>query len=114
LLSHTERLKTDAAAQKANGDAYYALAQSVGFDYDRLLSDPRAKRLVEQGQRLFAKANPWETVGAQIAAAVFVIGSYLLAREVQVSQPKRQAARETARERALEVGSANARPTVHR
>jgi high-affinity iron transporter len=56
----------------------------------------------------------WETVGAQIAAAVFVVGSYVLAREIQVNRPKRRAARETAREHALEVGSAHARPTVHR
>jgi high-affinity iron transporter len=56
----------------------------------------------------------WETVGAQIAAAVFVIGSYVLAREVQVNRPKRRAARQIARERNLEVGSAHARPTVHR
>jgi hypothetical protein len=60
LLAHTERLKTDSAAQKANADAYYALAGSVGFDYDRLLKEkgPQAKQLVTQGQRLFAKANP--------------------------------------------------------
>jgi hypothetical protein len=60
LLAHTAQLKTDSAAQKANGDAYYALAESVSFDYDRLLTErgPQAKRLVTQGQRLFAKANP--------------------------------------------------------
>jgi hypothetical protein len=60
LLDHTAQLKTDSARQKANGDAYYALAESVGFDYDRLLAEkgPQAKALVEQGQQLFAKANP--------------------------------------------------------
>src|SRR5215207_3581799 len=60
LLEHTAQLKRDSAAQKANGDAYYALAASVGFDYDRLVKEkgPQAERLVEQGQDLFAKANP--------------------------------------------------------
>ena len=33
----------------------------------------------------------WETIGAQIAAAVFVIGSYYLAREVRVKRPVRRA-----------------------
>ena len=35
----------------------------------------------------------WETIGAQIAAAVFVIGSYFLAREVRVKRPMRRARR---------------------
>ncbi|PTL60504.1 FTR1 family iron permease [Paraconexibacter algicola] len=33
----------------------------------------------------------WETVGAQVIAAVFVIGSYYLAREVKVKRPVRKA-----------------------
>ncbi|HKG39745.1 MAG TPA: FTR1 family protein [Conexibacter sp.] len=33
----------------------------------------------------------WETVGAQIAAAAFVIGSYYLAQEVRVKRPRRRA-----------------------
>jgi high-affinity iron transporter len=35
----------------------------------------------------------WETLGAQIAAAAFVIGSYLLAQEVRVKRPQRRARR---------------------
>lgn len=35
----------------------------------------------------------WETIGAQIASAVFVIGSYYLAREVRVKRPVRRAVR---------------------
>ena len=35
----------------------------------------------------------WETIGAQVAAMAFVIGSYVLAREVRVRRPRRRAAR---------------------
>ena len=35
----------------------------------------------------------WETLGAQVAAAVFVIGSYLLAQQVRVKRPQRRARR---------------------
>ena len=33
----------------------------------------------------------WETLGAQVAAAAFVIGSYLLAQEIRVKRPQRRA-----------------------
>ncbi len=33
----------------------------------------------------------WETIGAQVAAAAFVIGSYFLAQEVRVKRPRRRA-----------------------
>lgn len=33
----------------------------------------------------------WETIGAQIGAAVFVIGSYYLAQEMKVGRPRRRA-----------------------
>ena len=39
----------------------------------------------------------WETVGAQVAAMVFVIGSYFLAQEVRVKRPQRKARRRRAR-----------------
>jgi high-affinity iron transporter len=35
----------------------------------------------------------WETIGAQVAAMAFVIGSYALAQEVRVRRPRRRAAR---------------------
>jgi high-affinity iron transporter len=38
----------------------------------------------------------WETIGAQIAAFVFVIGSYVLAQEVRVRRPRRRARAATA------------------
>ena len=40
----------------------------------------------------------WETIGAQIAALVFVVGSYFVAQEVKVKRPRRKARREGARE----------------
>jgi high-affinity iron transporter len=39
----------------------------------------------------------WETIGAQIGAMVFVIGSYFLAQEVRVRRPRRRALRDPAR-----------------
>jgi Imelysin len=60
LLAHTERLVNDSAASRANAEAYYDLAKSVDFDYDRLLDEHRAEvnKLVRQAQRDFVKANP--------------------------------------------------------
>jgi hypothetical protein len=60
LLDHTERLSADTEKQKANAEAYYALAEEAGFDYARLLDTKRAevRRLVKQAQATFARANP--------------------------------------------------------
>src|SRR5215217_2149162 len=60
LLAHTERLVSDSGAVRQNAEDYYKLAESTGFDYDRLLADHRAevRRLVRQAQTGFAKANP--------------------------------------------------------
>ena len=33
----------------------------------------------------------WETIGAQVAAIAFVVGSYFLAQEVRVKRPRRRA-----------------------
>ena len=38
----------------------------------------------------------WETIGAQVVAAVFVIGSYFVAKEVKVKRPGRRARRRAA------------------
>ena len=48
----------------------------------------------------------WETVGAQLAAAVFVIGSYLVAQQVRVKRPQRRARRARASEPAREEAPA--------
>jgi high-affinity iron transporter len=45
----------------------------------------------------------WETIGAQAAAMVFVIGSYFIAQEIRVRRPRRRAAHApAARPRAVE------------
>ena len=38
----------------------------------------------------FEMYSTWETLGAQVLAALFVVGSYLLAREVKVRRPQRR------------------------
>jgi hypothetical protein len=60
LLAHTERLVADSDAVRANAEAYYELAKANDFDYQRMLEQhrPEVRRLVKQGQRAFAKANP--------------------------------------------------------
>jgi hypothetical protein len=60
LLEHTERLVNDSTASRNNAEAYYKLAKSVDFDYERLLDEHRAEvqSLVRQSQRDFVKANP--------------------------------------------------------
>ena len=51
----------------------------------------------------------WETIGAQVAAAVFVIGSYYLAREVRVKRPVRRAGK---REEAAQSAQSETTPSV--
>ena len=51
----------------------------------------------------------WETIGAQVAAAVFVIGSYYLAREVRVKRPVRRAAKREAAGRGRDRRRSHAR-----
>jgi high-affinity iron transporter len=48
----------------------------------------------------------WETIGAQLGAMVFVIGSYVLAQELRVRRPRRRARRQPVhrQEPAREVG----------
>src|SRR4051794_27235627 len=60
LLQHTERLKRDTVTIRTGAERYHALAESVGFDYDRLLQTKRGEiqRLVEDAQTAFQRANP--------------------------------------------------------
>ncbi len=60
LLEHTEQLVTDSGAIRQNAEDYYKLAKSTDFDYGALLEEHRAevRRLIEQGQEGFARANP--------------------------------------------------------
>jgi hypothetical protein len=60
LLEHTEQLSAEAAELREGAEAYYALAEDAGFDYERLLADKRAevRAFVEEAQATFAEANP--------------------------------------------------------
>ena len=60
LLDHTEQLQGEVTTLRENAEAYYALAEQAGFDYDRLLSEQRAevRRLVDRSQKAFGRANP--------------------------------------------------------
>ena len=55
---------------------------------------PPRRRAARTGSGLWFGVYPtWETIGAQVAAAVFVIGSYFLAQELKVKRPQRRASR---------------------
>lgn len=45
----------------------------------------------------FEMYSTWETLGVQLVAALFVIGSYFLAKEVKVNRPQRHGARPAVR-----------------
>jgi hypothetical protein len=60
LYEHTQRLVDDTATLQRDAEAYYALAESVDFDYAELLSTRRAEtaELVGRLQRDLRTANP--------------------------------------------------------
>jgi hypothetical protein len=60
LLEHTERLTAATADLREQAEAYHALAEEAGFDYEQLLADKRAEvqAFVEDAQKTFAEANP--------------------------------------------------------
>ena len=60
LLEHTERLKQSTAQLQADAEAYYALAESSGFDYGKLLETkrPEVAAAVKKIQDDHIKANP--------------------------------------------------------
>jgi hypothetical protein len=60
LLDQTKRLQGEVADLRQGAERYYELAKAADFDYDRLLSERRqeVRRLVEDGKRQFAAANP--------------------------------------------------------
>ena len=60
LLDHSRALVASTSEMEAQGKAYYALAQSVDFDYDRLLAERRdeTRTQVERLQATWRKANP--------------------------------------------------------
>jgi hypothetical protein len=60
LLDHTSRLQGDTAKLAAQADAYYKLAESVDFDYARLMAGHRDEvaAMVKQMQDTYIDANP--------------------------------------------------------
>src|SRR5918995_1901307 len=60
LLGHTAGLTEHTAALAADAEAYHALAEQAGFDYERLLADKRSEvaGLIEKMQATFQDANP--------------------------------------------------------
>jgi hypothetical protein len=60
LLEHTASLQDHTAALAADAEAYHALAEEAGFDYEKLLADQREEvaGLVENMQATFREANP--------------------------------------------------------
>ena len=59
LLEHTEQLNGDATKLREGAEEYYALAESVDFDYAKLLADKRAEvqAFVTSAQEGFTAAN---------------------------------------------------------
>jgi hypothetical protein len=60
LLEHTSKLSADTAKLREQAEGYYALAESVDFDYRKLLAEHRAEvqKFVKDSQQTFAAANP--------------------------------------------------------
>ncbi|HEX6752777.1 MAG TPA: imelysin family protein [Solirubrobacterales bacterium] len=60
LTDHSDELVEQVAVLKENGDEYYALAESVDFDYDRLLEEHGAEveQILEESKEAFVAANP--------------------------------------------------------
>jgi hypothetical protein len=60
LTEHTEELSAQTADLRANAERYYDLAESVGFDYERLLREHRDEvdDLIAEGQEIYRRANP--------------------------------------------------------
>src|SRR5690349_17277367 len=60
LLEHTKRLKQSTAQLQTDAEAYYALAESAGFDYGKLLETkrPEVAAAVKKIQDDHIKANP--------------------------------------------------------
>ena len=60
LLTHTAGLQEQTATLAADAEAYHALAEEAGFDYEKLLAENREEvaALVKKMQGTFQEANP--------------------------------------------------------
>lgn len=60
LTEHSSALSERTAVLRENGEEYYGLAESVGFDYRRLLNEHRGEveRILSESKDAFVAANP--------------------------------------------------------
>jgi hypothetical protein len=60
LTAHTASLEENVAAMNAEAQRYHGLAESVGFDYERLLAEHREEvaEILERSKDAYVKANP--------------------------------------------------------
>ncbi|HEY5709241.1 MAG TPA: imelysin family protein [Solirubrobacterales bacterium] len=60
LTDHSDELVEQVEALKENSDEYYALAESVDFDYDRLLEEhgDEVEEILTESKETFVAANP--------------------------------------------------------
>src|SRR5688572_1905277 len=60
LTEHTARLVADTGQLREQAEEYYALAESVDFDYAKLLEEKRSevKAVLDSSKETFQKANP--------------------------------------------------------
>ncbi len=60
LTDHSADLVDQVAVLKQNADEYYELAESVNFDYDRLLAEhgPEVEEILADSKEAFVSANP--------------------------------------------------------
>ncbi len=60
LTDHSDELVEQVELLRENADEYYALAESVDFDYDRLLSEHGAEvaKILGESKEAFVEANP--------------------------------------------------------
>jgi hypothetical protein len=60
LTDHSAELSEQVAVLRSNGERYYELAESVDFDYERLMDQhgDEVADLLDESKRAFSKANP--------------------------------------------------------
>jgi hypothetical protein len=60
LTTHTTELNKQVDVLHAEAESYYKLAESVGFDYERLLAEhqPDVQRILDRSKKAFVVANP--------------------------------------------------------
>jgi hypothetical protein len=78
LLDHAQNLVAQTGELQANGERYYDLAESVDFDYQRLLDEHRDEvgELVDEAQGVFREANPAYEEMEGIVAGVPELAEY--------------------------------------